>query len=125
MLIKKIKETQWSEILGTKIWKNIWWKFVSGQTIKVKWPNGKITVDHNHPRWADLGGAVWIAFDSADPNDHYRPYLEKHIGKQGWDWDWELYRDSIDNQFECSYGLAIKIRQKHYKHATILAMMWG
>jgi hypothetical protein len=57
---------------------------------------------------------------SADPNDHYRPYLEKHVGKQGVDWNWGMAnRDATDNR------LTIKVRQKHQKYATILSLMWN
>lgn len=26
----------------------------------------------------------------AEPNEHYRPWLEANIGQQGVDWDWEI-----------------------------------
>ena len=32
-----------------------------------------------------------------EPNIHYRPRLEQHIGKQGVDWDWDLCRTDIDS----------------------------
>ena len=35
-------------------------------TINVKWPVDEV---------------------SADPNDHYRPWLQEHVGRQGWDWN--------------------------------------
>lgn len=91
-----------------------------GVVINVQWPRGKITVDHNDPRWADLGGAVWIEFESADPNDWYRPYLEQYVGRQGWDWNWGMANtDATQNR------LTIKIRQKYAEHATILALRWS
>ena len=97
----------------------IWWKFVSKVETKVKWPSGTITVDHNDPRWFDCGGAVWVAFESADPNDHYRPWLEENVGRQGRDWEWGLKdHDVLNNQ------LTIKFRTKHARFATIAAMQW-
>ena len=54
--------------------RNLWWKFVPGVKIKVHWPTGLTEAD----QW------------SADPNDHFRPFLERYVGRQGWDWDWRL-----------------------------------
>jgi len=97
-----------------------WWKFVPGVETKVKWPKGTITVDHNDPRWRDLGGAVWIQFESADPDDHYRPWLEANVGRQGWDWRWNLRdNDVADNT------LTIRFRKKHANQATIASLKWA
>ena len=92
-----------------------------GVVINVKWPVGNIVVDHNDPRWCDIGGAVCVDLGpSADPNDHYRPWMEAHVGRQKWDWDWGMAnRDATDNR------LTIKIRQKHAKYATIAALRWA
>jgi hypothetical protein len=107
--------------MGLNLWQKLWWRFIPGVVIKVKWPRGNIVVDHNDPRWVDLGGAVWVDLGfSADPNDHYRWYLEKHVGRQGWDWNWGLAdRDATD---DC---LTIKIRRKYADHATIMALQWS
>ncbi len=105
---------------GLNIWQQLWWRFVPGVVINVQWPKGPLIVDHNDPRWVDLGGAVWVQIDSADPNDHYRPFMEQHIGKQGWDWNWGMADcDARDNR------LTIKIRRKHQKYATLLAIKWA
>jgi hypothetical protein len=57
---------------------------------------------------------------SADPNDHYRPWMEANVGRQGWDWNWGLAdRDATDNR------LTIKIRQKYEKYATIAVLRWA
>ena len=92
-----------------------------GVVVNVKWPAGNIVVDHNHPLWQDMGGAVWVDLGfSADPNDHYRPWMEQHVGRQGWDWNWGMAdRDATDNR------LTIKIRQKYAKYATIAAIQWS
>ena len=92
-----------------------------GVVVNVKWPAGNIVVDHNHPLWQDMGGAVWVDLGfSADPNDHYRPWMEQHVGRQGWDWNWGMAdRDATDNR------LTIKIRQKYAKYATIAAIRWS
>ena len=104
----------------------IYWRLVDYIEIDVKWPSGKIVVDHNDPRWADLGGAVWIGFESADPNDHYRPFLEQRIGRQGWDWDWRLawHGRNIETG-EQSGRLTIRMRRKHEIYASHIALMWN
>ena len=120
--IKKLFEFRKGRYLpcGLNIREKLWWRFVPGVVINVRWPKGKIVVDHNDPRWVDLGGAVWVELDSADPNDFYRPYLEKHVGRQGWDWNWGMAdRDATDNR------LTIKIRRKREKYASLILMMWA
>ena len=52
----------------------IWWKFMPGTTITVKWPRTEWIVLH------DDGSTL-----TCDPNHHYRPWLEKNVGKQGID----------------------------------------
>ena len=107
--------------MGLNILQKLWWRFVPGVVVNVKWPAGNIVVDHNHPLWQDMGGAVWVDLGfSADPNDHYRPWMEQHVGRQGWDWNWGMAdRDASDNR------LTIKIRQKYAKYATIAAIQWS
>lgn len=93
-----------------------------GVVVNVKWPRGRIVAGPGpkDPRWRDWGGAAYITFESADPNDHYRPWLEQHVGRQGWDWNWSMAnRDATENR------LTIKIRQKHAKYATIAAIQWS
>jgi hypothetical protein len=100
----------------------LWWWFVPGVIINVKWPSGEIVAGPGpaDPRWRDWGGAAYVRFYSADPNDHYRPWLEQHVGKQRWDWQWGMAdRDATDNR------LTIKIRQKYSKYATIAALQWS
>ena len=105
---------------GLNIIQKLWWRFVPGVVINVRWPKGPLVVDHNDPRWVDLGGAVWVSIDSADPNDHYRPWMEQHVGRQGWDWNWGMAdRDATDNR------LTIKVRQKYARYATIAAIQWS
>lgn len=91
----------------------LWWRFVPGVVINVRWPAGWVVL-HEYPD----GSAV--STESADPNDHYRPWLEKHVGRQGWDWNWGMAdRDATDNR------LTIKIRRKHQECAIIAKMMWS
>jgi len=92
------------------VWHDLWWRFMPGVEVVVKWPNGVAG-------WI-IGEGGQTAMESADPNDHYRPYLEKHVGIQSWDWDWRIDNTATDT-------LRIKIRRKHRKYATILALMWS
>ena len=107
---------------GLNIRDKLWWRFMPGVVVNVRWPTGVIVAGPGpeDPRWHDWGGAAYITFESADPNDHYRPWMEQHIGKQGWDWNWGMAdRDASENR------LTIKIRQKYAKYATIAAIQWS
>jgi hypothetical protein len=101
------------------IWLKLWWRYMPGTIIKVRWPRGDVIIDENHPKWDWTVGPSLYRIESADPNDHYRPDLEEKIGHQGWDWHWILDdRDVIDN---C---LTIKIRKKHAKWASYFSLKW-
>jgi hypothetical protein len=107
---------------GLNIWQRLWWRYVPGVIINVRWPTGEITAGPGpeDPRWFDWGGAAYVTYESADPNDHYRPEMEKYCGQQGWDWNWGIAaNDVIANR------LTIKIRRKYANYATLLAMKWA
>ena len=89
----------------------IWWKIIPGQFVTVKWPTGWVVL-HEDPDGSK------VSTDSADPNDHYRPWLEKAVGLQGIDWQWRLSPTSSGN-------LDIKFRKGKTKYATIAALMWS
>jgi hypothetical protein len=105
---------------GLNIIDQLWWKFVPGVIITVKWPVGNITIDDSDPRWDwSLGSKLQEGF-SADPNDHYRPDLEKNIGKQGWDWNWGTAdMDATNNT------LTIKFRKKFSDAAMMYKLKWS
>lgn len=103
-----------------KLWNKIWWRLMPGTTINVRWPSGNLVVDHNHPLWQDMGGAVWVDLGfSSDPNDHYRPWLEQNVGRQSWDWDWALKNSDVMND-----TLTLKFRYGKQHYATIAALQW-
>ena len=105
---------------GFSIVDKLWWRFVPGVVVNVAWPVGEVTIDESMPKWDWTIGPSRYVIDSADPNDHYRPWMEKHIGKQGWDWNWGLLgNDMAENR------LTIKVRKKYAKYATIMAMHWS
>ena len=95
------------------LYDKLWWRFMPGVEVKVRWPRGWVVLHED-----DDGSKV--STNSADPNDHYRPWLEKHVGRQRWDWDWQLRdNDLVENQ------LTIKIRQAKSQYATIVGLRWS
>jgi len=100
----------------------VWWRFMPGVTIKVKWPVGEIVAGPgpSDPRWYDLGGASYVKFESADPNDHYRPTLEQQVGRQRWDWNWRLTGNDAETN-----TLTIKFRRGKEQYATLFSLKWS
>jgi hypothetical protein len=120
--IKKLFEFRKGRYLpcGLNIREKLWWRFVPGVVINVKWPKGQVKVGPSHRDGYSGYGPEYEYVDSADPNDHYRPFLEQHVGRQGWDWNWGMAdRDATDNR------LTIKIRQKYADYAIIAALRWS
>ena len=105
---------------GLNIRDKLWWRFIPGVVINVKWPKGLVKVGPSHREGWSGYGPEFEYVDSADPNDHYRPWLEQHVGRQGWDWNWgQANTDATENR------LTIKIRQKYASHATLAALIWS
>lgn len=110
----------WAKFKDIGWWNKLWWKYISGEEIVVAWPHGKIIVDETHPSWDWTTSAKYQTFESADPNDWYRPWLEEHVGKQGWDWNWQLKdNNAAENR------LTIKLRKKHSCYASYIALKWS
>lgn len=91
----------------------LWWKYIPGTVIEVKWPVGWVIL-----YWDD------VSTESADPNDHYRPYLEKYVGRQHW--DWRLGNAVADNKAGTKgYDtLRIKFRKGKEDYAIIAKLKW-
>jgi hypothetical protein len=105
---------------GLNLMDKLWWRFMPGTVINVRWPKGQVKVGPSHREGWSGYGPEFEYVDSADPNDHYRPFLEKNVGRQGWDWNWGIAdRDATDNR------LTIKIRSKHAKWATMATLQWS
>ena len=105
------------------LYDKLWWRYMPGVKIDVKWPQGKVIVGPSAPGWSGLG-PTFEYIESADPNNHYRPWLEQNVGRQGWDWNWRIgsispYDDSPEDR------LTIKIRQGKSKHASFVALKWS
>lgn len=97
----------------------VWWHFEPYVEVNVQWPVGTIVIDRTDPRWYDVG-AYRVEIESADPNDHYRPFLEEWIGRQRWDWAWYLGdTDARDNR------LTIRLRKKYAAYASHITLMWN
>jgi hypothetical protein len=107
-------------VYGLNLKEKLWWYLMPGVVINVAWPKGPVKVGPSHREgWSGVG-EYFEYVDSADPNDHYRPWMEEHVGQQGWDWNWGMAnRDASDNR------LTIKIRRKHQEHAIIAKLMWS
>jgi hypothetical protein len=104
----------------------LYWWIVGYVEITVKWPEHKMIIGkHGDPGWYDVG-ATYVEFETSDPNDHYRPFLEEWIGRQGRDWDWYLrwHGRNIETQESNGY-LTIRMRKKHAIYASHIALMWN
>ena len=101
----------------------LWWKFVQGPEIVVKWPNGWAVMHEN-------SDGSRVSIESADPNDHYRPWLEQNVGRQGWDWNWKhtigstIYTPGYEEEMMASDRVVIKFRKKHKEAALMAKLLW-
>ena len=99
---------------------SLWWRYMPGTTIKVKWPVGNIIVLPTDDGWDWTLGTTRQEVFSADPNEHYRPWMESNVGRQGWDWNWRLTdNDCAENR------LSIKFRRGKESWATVAALRWS
>ena len=116
--VRKVGRIQWeiyTKPRWIKKWQHkIWWKIVPGTEIKVKWPAGPVIKTFEDQYKSDN------ELFSADPNDHYRPWLEQNVGKQSKEWDWDLRDNDINNN-----TLTIKIARGSEMWATVAALKWS
>lgn len=87
----------------------LWWHLMPGDSVSLPWPNGWTESDH-------LGNQVF----SADPNDHWRPWLEANAGRQGWDWDWRLGSGSTGHN-----SVEVRFRRGRQEAMMAFAMRWA
>ena len=99
----------------------LWWRLMPGVEIEVPWPTGTVVVGPNSRNWSGMGPMYEEIF-SADPNDHFRPWLEENVGRQGWDWNWRI--GQVSTTSDTRDTLVIKIRKAKSEYATIAAMRW-
>lgn len=97
--------------------RKLWWKHMTGRVIRVNWPVGEVEVGPNSRSWNGCIGDLRQMVYSSDPNDHYRPWLEANVGRQGWDWEWFL-------NFRLDNTLDIKFRKGKEEFAIQALLMW-
>ena len=88
----------------------MWWAFVPGTIVSVQWPNGIVTNTNVH---------------SADPNEHYRHWLEEHVGEQGWNWNWRVGRIDTTHSSTLADTLDIKFRKGKLAEAALFKLKFG
>lgn len=92
-----------------RIWTRLWWKTMCQSSVVLPWPRNAWTeMDH-------LGTQI----RSTDPNDHWRPWLEENVGKQGWDWDWRLVELQIGYDH-----VEVGFRRGKWDARTAFALRW-
>lgn len=89
-----------------------------GSIITMKWPVGWVVL-HENPDGSKVGT------ESADPNDHWRPWLEKHVGKQEWDWNWRLGRIAAFGSPAGYDTIEIKFRKAKAPQATLFRLKYS
>ena len=88
-----------------------------GEEIVVPWPTGEFVV-----------GDTLVS--SADPNDFYRPWLEKNVGRQGWDWQWRhrivttMHSPGYEDKMITDDKVVIKFRWGKERQAMLANLMW-
>jgi hypothetical protein len=98
---------------SSQIVERLWWKFMPSVEVILPWPVGDVRV-----RQEESG--LWDHVRTADPNNHYRPWLEENVGKQRWDWDWKVYDDYTVGGSQ----VLLKIRRGKAQFATMAALKW-
>jgi len=108
------------------IFKKLWWKFVPGKEINIPWPYYLIQVKKGHPLWLSMFGPDPQYVSSNDPNDFYRNWLEKNVGRQGIDWDWKFMPMHsmfvLTNRPEDNDYITIKFRKGKEKYASLFLL---
>ena len=117
--IRKLTPVEQS-MLKIRFIETLWWRWMPGVTIKVKWPVGNVIVLPTDDGFDWAVGTTPQEIFSADPNHHYRPWMESNVGRQGWDWNWRL----IDNDI-AENVLSIKFRRGKESWASIVALRWA
>ena len=71
-------------------------------------------------RYCMVGASISVAWPKDDLEKKYRPWLEASVGRQGWDWSWELRESDVGNQ-----SITICFRRGKTQWATLAALMWS
>lgn len=122
--MNKIDMAKWELNKRTGLKQALWWATVSGVEITLPWPTGWVVL-HEDPDGSK------VSAESSDPNDHYRPWLEKNIGKQGWDWEWKhiitdtMITPGYEQEMTAKDRVLIKIRNKHKEAAMVMKLLYS
>ena len=122
--MNKIDMAKWELNKRTGLKQALWWATVPGVEITLPWPTGWVVL-HEDPDGSK------VSTESADPNDHYRPWLEKNIGKQGWDWEWKhiitdtMITPGYEQEMTAKDRVLIKIRNKHKEAAMVMKLLYS
>lgn len=122
--MNEIDMAKWELNKRTGLKQALWWAAVPGVEITLPWPTGWVVL-HEDPDGSK------VSVESADPNDHYRPWLEKNIGKQGWDWEWKhiitdtMITPGYEQEMTAKDRVLIKIRNKHKEAAMVMKLLYS
>jgi hypothetical protein len=97
--------------------RDTYYKFKYPVRITVVWPNGEVIVGPGSRNHNSVYGTYYQLVESADPNDHYRPELERTVGRQHVDWEWGISRLQYDI-------LEIMFKKQHEKMAVYYHLKW-
>ena len=117
--------SKWEMKVRTGFIEYLWWRFMPGTTIRVKWPKDQWITLH------DYGDGSKDQTLTNDPNYHYRPFLEKNVGKQGIDWNWRvrvgngMWTLGYEDQDQESDKVIIKFRKGKDKWASVAGILWN
>lgn len=99
--------------------RDTYYKFKYPIRIVVVWPTGEVTVGPSSRNHDGVSGGTWYQLvESSDPNDHYRPELEKNVGRQGIDWKWDISKYNYDK-------IEIMFKKRYEKMAVYYQLKWG
>ena len=102
--------------------RNLYLRYKYPVRIIVVWPSGEVEVgptSRNH----NIFDSYYQTVLSSDPNDHYRPELEKNVGRQGVDWNWGNV--SIHHDVTSKDLIEIMFKKKYEKMAIYYQLKWG
>ena len=102
--------------------KLLWWRWVPKVSTELPWPTGWVVL-HEHADGSK------VSTESADPNDHYRPWLEATVGRQYIDWNWEHILGAVQgNQrgtWQTRDGIRLFVRRDKAECVTMAALKWN
>ena len=104
--------------LQPSVLNRLWWKYMPGVYIHMPWPVGPVNVKNPCGEiYLDPGPF------SADPNDHWRDWLEREVGKQGSAWDWAVGSIGVGSVDKDT--VLIKFRFDKGNAATAFKLIYG